>query len=153
MYTDKKANKISLIYKEIQMGSGAKSYTRKGFLNSIIYGGMRKYFTIYKMTLHPIPTKFSYIWGKFYLPFYKCRKADSYIPRISCLRELTPMTRTRDSSRLRHINRFILLNIIPIKGTVSQVFLLLFFIIINPLHLTSDSTGYRNGFVFKLEKN
>jgi hypothetical protein len=28
----KKENKIFLIYKEIQMGSGAKSYTRKGFL-------------------------------------------------------------------------------------------------------------------------
>jgi hypothetical protein len=30
--TDKKENKIFLIYKEIQMGSGAKSYMRKGFL-------------------------------------------------------------------------------------------------------------------------
>jgi hypothetical protein len=42
-YTDKKENKIFLIYKEIQMGSGAKSYMRKGFL---IYEEMRKYFTI-----------------------------------------------------------------------------------------------------------
>ncbi len=33
------------IYKEIQMGSGAKSYMRKGFL---IYEEMRKYFTIYE---------------------------------------------------------------------------------------------------------
>ncbi len=32
LYTDKKENKIFLIYKEIQMGSGAKSYMRKGFL-------------------------------------------------------------------------------------------------------------------------
>jgi hypothetical protein len=32
MYTDKKENKIFLIYKEIQMGSGAKSYMRKSFL-------------------------------------------------------------------------------------------------------------------------
>jgi hypothetical protein len=31
-YTDKKENKIFLISKEIQMGSGAKSYLRKGFL-------------------------------------------------------------------------------------------------------------------------
>ncbi len=31
-YTDKKENKIFLIYREIQMGSGAKSYMRKGFL-------------------------------------------------------------------------------------------------------------------------
>jgi hypothetical protein len=44
-YTDKKENKIVLIYKEIQMGSGAKSYMRKGFL---IYEEMRKYFTIYE---------------------------------------------------------------------------------------------------------
>jgi hypothetical protein len=29
VYTDKKENKIFLIYKEIQMGSGAKSYMRK----------------------------------------------------------------------------------------------------------------------------
>jgi hypothetical protein len=32
-----------IIYKEIQMVSGAKSYTRKGFL---IYEEMHKYFTI-----------------------------------------------------------------------------------------------------------
>jgi hypothetical protein len=32
MYNDIKENKIFLIYKEIQMGSGAKSYMRKGFL-------------------------------------------------------------------------------------------------------------------------
>ncbi len=31
-YTDKKESKIFLIYKEIQTGSGAKSYMRKGFL-------------------------------------------------------------------------------------------------------------------------
>jgi hypothetical protein len=34
-YTDKKVNKICLLYKGIQMGSVAKSYMRKGFL---IYG-------------------------------------------------------------------------------------------------------------------
>jgi hypothetical protein len=38
-YTDKKENKIFLIYQEIQMGSGAKSYLRKGFL---IYEEMPK---------------------------------------------------------------------------------------------------------------
>jgi hypothetical protein len=32
LYTDKKENKIFLIYKEIQMESVAKSYVRKGFL-------------------------------------------------------------------------------------------------------------------------
>ncbi len=42
--TDKKVNKIFLIYKEIQMGSGAKSYMRKGFL---IYEEMHKSFTMY----------------------------------------------------------------------------------------------------------
>ncbi len=31
-YTDKKGNKIFLIYREIQMGLGAKSYIRKCFL-------------------------------------------------------------------------------------------------------------------------
>jgi hypothetical protein len=31
--TDKKENKISLIYEEIQMGSGAKSNMRKGFIH------------------------------------------------------------------------------------------------------------------------
>ncbi len=43
-YTDKKENNIFLIYKEIQMGSGAKSYMRKGFL---IYEEMCKFFPIY----------------------------------------------------------------------------------------------------------
>ncbi len=45
MYTDKKENEIFLIHKEIQMGSVAKSYMRKGFL---IYEEMRKYITIYE---------------------------------------------------------------------------------------------------------
>ncbi len=45
MYTDKKENKIFLIYKEIQMGSGDKPYMRKGFL---IYEEMRKYLVIYE---------------------------------------------------------------------------------------------------------
>ncbi len=43
LYTDKKENEIFLIDKEIQMGSVAKSYMRKGFL---IYEEMRKYITI-----------------------------------------------------------------------------------------------------------
>jgi hypothetical protein len=42
MGTDKKENKISLIYKEIHMGSGANSYLRKGFL--IYEEKMHKYF-------------------------------------------------------------------------------------------------------------
>jgi hypothetical protein len=40
-YTEKKEKNNFLIYKEIQMGSGAKSYVRKGFL---IYEEMHKYF-------------------------------------------------------------------------------------------------------------
>jgi hypothetical protein len=40
-YTDKKENKSFLIYKEILMGSGAKSYLRKGFL---IFEEMQKNF-------------------------------------------------------------------------------------------------------------
>ncbi len=39
MNTDKKEKKIFLIYKEIQMGSVAKSFMRKGFL---IYEKMRR---------------------------------------------------------------------------------------------------------------
>ncbi len=44
-YTDKKEKICFLIYKEIQMGSVAKSYMRKGFL---IYEEMRKYLIIYE---------------------------------------------------------------------------------------------------------
>jgi hypothetical protein len=45
VYTDKKENKMFLIYKEIQSGAVGKSYMRKGFL---IYKEMRKYFPIYE---------------------------------------------------------------------------------------------------------
>jgi hypothetical protein len=47
-YTDKKENKIFLIYKEIQSGAVAKSYMRKGFL---IYKEMRKSSPIYEEAL------------------------------------------------------------------------------------------------------
>jgi hypothetical protein len=46
-HTEKKENNIFPIYKKIQMGSGAKSYMRKGFL---IYEEMGKYLTIYEET-------------------------------------------------------------------------------------------------------
>jgi hypothetical protein len=49
MYTDKKENKIFLTYKEIQMGSVARSFMRKGFL---IYEEMRKYLTIEEVVSH-----------------------------------------------------------------------------------------------------
>ncbi len=48
MYTDKKENKLVLIYQEMQTGSGAKSYIRKSFL---IYEEMCKYLTIYEEAL------------------------------------------------------------------------------------------------------
>jgi hypothetical protein len=69
IYTDKKVNEIFLIYKEIQMGSGARSYMRKGFL---IYEEMGKYLNIYEeavshVTLHPNSSEFPYIRGKFNL--------------------------------------------------------------------------------------
>jgi hypothetical protein len=45
--TDKKENKIFLIYKEIQMGSGAKLYMRKGFLMGKFSPYMRRPLVIY----------------------------------------------------------------------------------------------------------
>ncbi len=43
-YTDKKENKIFLIYKEIQSGAVAKSYVTNGLL---IYGEIIVHFLIY----------------------------------------------------------------------------------------------------------
>jgi hypothetical protein len=43
-YTDKKENKIFLIYKEIQNGAAAKSYMTNGLL---IYGEIFAHFLIY----------------------------------------------------------------------------------------------------------
>ncbi len=58
-YTDQKENKVFFIYKEIQMGSVAKSYMRKRkYL--VIY--MMRPLVIYCMTLQPIPCEFPYIW-------------------------------------------------------------------------------------------
>ena len=61
--TDKKENKIFLIYKEIQIGSGAKSFMRKGF-----YEEMRKFFPIYEEAVShtvydfaPDPSEFPYV--------------------------------------------------------------------------------------------
>jgi hypothetical protein len=45
-YTDKKENKIFLIYTEFQVGAVAKSYMRKGFLR-LIYEKMRNYLVIF----------------------------------------------------------------------------------------------------------
>jgi hypothetical protein len=49
-YADKNENEIFLIYEEIQMGSVAKSYIRKGFQ---INEEMRKYLTIYEEAVGP----------------------------------------------------------------------------------------------------
>ncbi len=51
LYTDKKENKIFLIYKEIQKGAVAKTYMRKGFL---IYKEMHKYLVIYEESVSHI---------------------------------------------------------------------------------------------------
>jgi hypothetical protein len=51
VHTDKKENKIFLIYKEIQSVAVAKSYMRKGFL---IYEQMYKYFPIYEKAVSHI---------------------------------------------------------------------------------------------------
>jgi hypothetical protein len=79
LYTDKKENKIFLIYKEIQMGSGAKSYMRNGFL--ILYEEMHKYFyhTYMRRSLviydfAPDPSEFPIICGIFSFFFYQCIK-------------------------------------------------------------------------------
>ncbi len=46
LYTDKKENRIFLIYKEIQSGAVAKSYMTNGLLN-LIYGEIFVHFLIY----------------------------------------------------------------------------------------------------------
>ncbi len=51
LYTEKKKKKNFLIYKEIQMGSGAKSYMRNGFL---IYEDLHKFITIYEEAISRI---------------------------------------------------------------------------------------------------
>jgi hypothetical protein len=48
VYNDKKEKKIFLLYKEIQSGAVAKSYTRKVRKGFLIYEEMRKYFPIYE---------------------------------------------------------------------------------------------------------
>ncbi len=54
--TEKKEKKSLLIYKEIQMRSGAKSYMRKGFL---IYEEMRQYLIIYEEAVSHIQYDFA----------------------------------------------------------------------------------------------
>ncbi len=72
VYTDKKEHKIFLICKEIQMGSGAKSYMRKGFQT---YEEMRKYLTIYEDAVSHIWSLLNFlIYEENYIFFfYQCR--------------------------------------------------------------------------------
>ncbi len=76
-HTGKKEKKIFLIYLEISEGSRAKSYITNDLLiyaENIcafphILGSSSSY-----MTLHLMPSKFHYIWGKFCFPFfYRCK--------------------------------------------------------------------------------
>jgi hypothetical protein len=74
VYTDKKKTKFSS-YKEIQVGSGAKSYMRrKGFQiwgNAQIFSPyMRRSLVIYDFA--PDPSECHNIWGKFSFLFYQC---------------------------------------------------------------------------------
>ncbi len=70
-YTDKKENKIFPIYREFQIGSGAKWYMRKGFLiyekSQIFLPYMRTSLVIYDFA--PDPSEFPNIGGKFSLLF------------------------------------------------------------------------------------
>ncbi len=64
LYADKKENKIFLIYKEIQIGSGAKLYMRTGFT---MYEGMRKFFTIYEEAVSHIWLWSRSLWISLYM--------------------------------------------------------------------------------------
>ncbi len=63
------------------MGSGAKSYMRKGFL---IYDDMRQFFPIYEeaqscMTLHPIPLHFLIYEENFFFFFISLPNVQNYV--------------------------------------------------------------------------
>ncbi len=75
----KKENKTFLIYKEIQMGSGAKSYMRKGFL---IYEEMRKYFAIYMEAVTHIWLCTWSLWISFLFYFYQFMATASQVSHL-----------------------------------------------------------------------
>jgi hypothetical protein len=88
-YTDKKEKKIFLIYKEIQIGSVAKSYMRKGFL---IYEEMLKYLVIYEEavshTIYDFATAPVLIYEKnliYFLSVYKKLKLMGFTAKICLL--------------------------------------------------------------------
>ncbi len=59
LYQKTGVNTARTLYKEIQMGSGAKSYMRKGFL---IFEEMRKYLVIYEEALSHIWLSTAPVW-------------------------------------------------------------------------------------------
>ncbi len=70
LHTDKKENKIFLIYKEIQKGAVAKSYMRKGFLR---YEELRKY--LVPLVIYDIATApfwISLYMKKIFILFFIC---------------------------------------------------------------------------------
>jgi hypothetical protein len=81
----KKENPSFLIYKEMQMGSGATSYMRKGLL---IYEEIRKYFTIYEKAVSHIWLCTRSLWislymRKIYFLFYQCSWRPSVLTCVS----------------------------------------------------------------------
>ncbi len=77
LYSDKKEKKSLLIFKEIHMGSVAKSYMRKGFL---IYEDMGKYIVIYEEAV-------SHIWlcNRSHLNFLKYEKKNFNFLSYQCV--------------------------------------------------------------------
>ncbi len=68
-YTDKKENKIFLIYKKIQMGLGAKSWLTNKWGNAQIFSPyMRRSLVIYDFALDP--SEFPHIWDEAHLIFF-----------------------------------------------------------------------------------
>jgi hypothetical protein len=84
LYTDKKEEKIFLVYKEIQKGTVARHIwlTASSYMTNIcafphILGSPSSY-----MTLQPLPSEFPYTRGKLYFLFYQCnadRKALTHV--------------------------------------------------------------------------
>jgi hypothetical protein len=83
--TDKKENKIFLIYKEIQMGSGAKSYMRKDFLiyeeihTQIFSPYMRRPLIIYDFAPDPSEFPNTYIYEESFLFFFIIRASGTVV--------------------------------------------------------------------------
>jgi hypothetical protein len=82
VYTVKKEKKIFLIYKDIQKGSGAKSYMRKGFP---IYEEMCKYLVIYEEAVSHIGHCTRSLLNFFiYEDFFSTVNVENYPSQSSC---------------------------------------------------------------------